>query len=276
MTSRNTRNQEQKRDELGAANEAIMAMLKTTLDEHKASLSAEFKTSVQRLENKLDSVQMTLNSHDQRITALEIMATTTNTELQDVVAKLAVVVEDNDKLRARLIDVESRSRRNNIRLLGIPENIEWPRPTVYFSQMLVDIFGVDVLKTAPELDRAHWALVARPGPNAKPRAVVVCFHSYQTRELVVRKAREVRDKLKYKDTPIHIVEDYCPEVLEQRSAYREVMKELYDLGLKPQLRYPARLFVVSDEGSRRRLASPGDARSYIASHRPLSSNIPGT
>lgn len=272
MTARSTRNQEQKKEDLSPANEAIMAMLKATLAEHKTSLSAEINTSIQRFETKLDNIQTTINSHHQRIISLETAATASASEVQDVTAKLTTVMEDNAKLKARLVYLESQSRRSNIRILGVPENLEGPRPTAFFSQLLVDVFGLDILKTAPELDRAHRVLIAKPGPNAKPRAVVACFHHYQTRELVVRKARELRGKLKYRDTSIHIVEDYCPEVLEQRSTYREVMKELYDLGLKPQLRYPASLFIMTGDGTRTRLSSPGEARRYITSHRHLSSD----
>lgn len=96
---------------------------------------------------------------------------------------------------------------------------------------------------------------------------MICFHRYQTRELVVREARRQRGKLKYKDIPIHIFEDYCPEIVEQRSAYRDVMKELYNLGLKPSLHYPAKLFIMAGEGKRRRLTSPEDAQNFISSYR---------
>lgn len=273
MTTR-TRQQDQKKEDAVASNvnEPIMAMLKATLEEHKTSLSAEFKASVERFEAKLDNIQSTINSHNQRITSLENAVTASSDEVQDLTAKLTAVVDDNAKLKAKLVDLEGRSRRNNVRVIGVPEDIEWPRPTAFFSQLLVDVFGAGTFVTAPELDRAHRTLTAKPASNARPRAVVLCFHNYQVRELVVRKARELRGKLKYKDAPIHIVEDYCPEVLEERSAYRGVMKDLYELGLKPQLRYPAKLFIMTDSGNRKRLSSPSDARNYIASHRPLSSS----
>lgn len=272
MPGRNTRETEQKKDNVGATSEPILATLKTTLEEHKASLSAEIKASTDRLEAKLDNIQTTLNDHAQRITSLETAATATGEDVLDLAAKLTNVVEENAKLRARLVDLDGRSRRSNVRILGVPENVEGPRPTVFFSQLLVDVFGEDILDTTPELDRAHRTLTKKPGPNDRPRAVVVCFHSYRTRELIVRKAREMRGQLKYKGSPVHIVEDYCPEVLEERSAYRGVMKDLYELGLKPQLRYPAKLYIMTDDGSRKRLTSPSDAKKYIASHRVLTAS----
>ncbi|KAK7919028.1 hypothetical protein WMY93_010312 [Mugilogobius chulae] len=245
MTTRARTEQQKKEDVIS---EPAVAMLKAMLEDHRSSLSAEINASITRLESKLDKIQSAINDHDQRLSSLEDAATDTRKDMHDMEVKLAAVMDDNAKLKAKLVDLESRSRRNNIRIVGVPEDVEGPRPTAFFSEMLLEVFGKDILKTAPDLDRAHRALAAKPGPAAKPRAVVVCFHNFQTRELVVRKARELRGKLRYKDSPLHIFEDYCPEVLEQRSAYRGVMKELYNLGLKPALRFPGKIVYCDQRG----------------------------
>lgn len=259
---------EQKRDDA-----SIMAMLAATLADHKTSLSSEFNAAFTKLESKLESIETSISAQHQRISSLEAAATATSEDMQVIKDKLATVTEENGKLKAKLIDLESRSRRNNVRIVGLPEDIEGTRPTAFFSQLLLDVFGEDTLGKAPDLDRAHRTLMAKPGPGEKPRAVVICFHSYQTKELVIRRSREMRGKLKYRDTPIHVFEDYCPEILQQRSAYRGVMKELYNLGLKPALHYPAKLLIMTSEGRRKRLASPEDARDYIDSLRPRRSTL---
>lgn len=81
----------------------------------------------------------------------------------------------------------------------------------------------------------------------------------------MREAQKLRGKLKYKDYPIHFFEDYCPEIMERRSDYRDVMKELYNLGLKPALHYPAKLFIMTKDGKRQRLSSLKDAQEFIKS-----------
>ncbi|CAB1457132.1 unnamed protein product [Pleuronectes platessa] len=124
----------------------------------------------------------------------------------------------NPKLRAKLTDLEGRSRRCNVRLI--------------------------------ELDRAHRALRPKPAAGEKPRAVI-------TKD--IRAARKKRGELKYDGKLVYIYEDYCPEVLDQRSEYKEVMRQLYALNLKPSLLYPARLFIRAEDGSRRRLASAKEA-----------------
>ncbi|XP_055487770.1 uncharacterized protein LOC129695034 [Leucoraja erinacea] len=244
-----------------------MATLAAMLTEHKVSLLAEFNAAFTKLETKLDNIQTTILDHQHRLSSLEPFADTTSQDIRAIATMLTTVTEENGKLKSKLIGLEGRSRRNNIRIVGLPEYIEPPQTTAFFFQLLLETLGEHTLESAPELDRAHRTLTAKPSPGEKPRAVVICFHRYQTRELVVREARRQRGKLKYKDIPIHIFEDYCPEIVEQRSAYRDDMKELYNLSLKPSLHYPAKLFIMAGEGKRRRLTSPEDAQNFISSYR---------
>lgn len=257
----------EKKDDNATPGSPDMAALAKMLTEHKTSLSTEFSSAFAKLEAKLDAIQTAITDHHQRISSLESHADTTSETLQALETKIAILTEDNAKLRAKTTDLESRSRRNNIRIIGLPENIEGPRATTFFSQLLVEVFGEQTLTSPPELDRAHRTLTARPGPGEKPRAVLLCFHKFQTRELVVRESRRLRGKLEYKGKPIHIFEDYSPEILEQRSVYRDVMKELYNLGCKPALHYPARLFITTERGEKKRILSVQEARQFITSQR---------
>lgn len=66
---------------------------------------------------------------------------------------------------------------------------------------------------------------------------------------MVRVTWKLRGKLVYDSHPIHIMEDYTPEVVEQRAQYHDVMKMLYGLGLKPLFQYPAKFFIVAEDRS---------------------------
>ena len=68
--------------------------------------------------------------------------------------------------------------------------------------------------------------------------VILGLHRYQTKDLLIREARR-RGKPEYHVQPVRAVEDYSPEVHNQRAEYSGVMAELYKLGLKPALLYPA-------------------------------------
>ncbi|KAI4790022.1 hypothetical protein KUCAC02_034878 [Chaenocephalus aceratus] len=64
----------------------------------------------------------------------------------------------------KVTDLESRSRRNNIRIVGLPESIEGPPPSTFFPKLLMEVLGKGVLDSSPECDRAHRSLTDKPKP----------------------------------------------------------------------------------------------------------------
>ena len=80
------------------------------------------------------------------------------------------------------------------------------------------------------LPQSLIGLTGRPksAEGDKPRAVIICFHKFQTKDMLVRAARKKRDDFKYD------------------GKYKEVMRQLFTRKLKPSLLYQARLFVRAD------------------------------
>lgn len=263
--SRQGKKDDAKKDETACGNSCV-ASIAGLLEEHRATISTEFKMAFASLEEKLTQTQATVKDHGQRIISVESNANLLEQRIHSLEEKCVVLTDSNAKLAAKAADLEGRSRRNNIRIIGLPESIEGPRPTAFFSDLLFELFGRQVLQSPPELDRAHRALSAKPPPGGKPRAVIIRFHRYQARELVVREARKQRGKLQYQGRQILIFEDYTPEVLEQRTRYREAMSSLYKLGLKPALLYPARLMITLKDGARKGLSSPEEASNFAATY----------
>ncbi|CAM4635211.1 unnamed protein product [Leuciscus chuanchicus] len=170
-----------------------LASIATLLEENRKALTADFNATM-----------------DKRLLAL---ATT-----------CAKLTDSNAKLVAKVTDLESRSRRKNIRVLGLPESIEGYNPTTFFSMMLAEVFGDKILDSPPECDRAHRTLAWKPQPG-------------QVKDKIIREARSMRGKLKYRDNLISIYKDYAPEVLEQRHQYQEselgaVEKQIHNLLLR--------------------------------------------
>lgn len=237
-----------KDDVVTAHGDVSMSALTSLLEEHRAALSSDFKTALTSLEAKLDLVQAAVSDHGPRITSLESNADDLSERIHSLEAVCTDLTENYAKLKAKTADLEGHTQRNNIRIIGLPESVEGPRPTVFFSEMLSEIMGEQILPSPPELDRAHRALVAKMKPGGRPRAVIVRFHRYQIKDAVIREARKRRGSLQYRGNPIAIYDDYSPEVLEQRAQYRGAMAELYNLGFKPSLLFPARLRILTKEG----------------------------
>lgn len=92
----------------------------------------------------------------------------------------------------------------DVRLIGVPEAVEGIRPTSFFFSLLVDIVGKDVLPSPPELDRAYRALRPTPAEGDKSRAVIICFHKFQTKDMVIRAACKKHADLKCNGKLVYI------------------------------------------------------------------------
>ena len=237
------------------------------LEKNRASIAADLKNSFAGIESRLDKMLTTLVDHGQRIISLETSAESDDQRICTLEARVEALADSNNKLLAKTLDLESRSRRNNIRVIGLPESIEGPTPTMFFSKLLVELLGEEILESPPELDRAHRALAARPERGSRPRPVIIRVHRYRIKDLIIREARRRRGKLQYRGAPVQIFEDYAPEVAEERAKYRTVMAELYNLSLRPALLFPARLQVTLSGGTKKRFSSPEEAAAFASSYK---------
>ncbi|KAI4830209.1 hypothetical protein KUCAC02_001859 [Chaenocephalus aceratus] len=269
MAAKQQRSGKKEQSSVPAANggDFNMTALANQLEQHRNAISADFKATISTLEAKLDCIQTTVSDHTHSINSLESNANEQDGRIQSLESMCAKLAENNTKLQAKLTDLESRSRRNNIRIIGLPESIEGPHPSSFFSELLAEVLGDSVFESPPECDRAHRTLSIKPGPGQRPRPVVIRLHRFQQKDKIIREARAKRGKLQYRGTPIAIYEDYPSEIVEQRREYQEVMSELYQRGFKPALLFPARLNITLKDGARKRLSSVSEAKNFIAANR---------
>ena len=73
-----------------------------------------------------------------------------------------MIIAELNKIKMKNEDLEARSRRNNIRILGLPEMTAMGKPKVYIEIMLCDIFGLEMLSPFLVVKRAHRRLAPRP------------------------------------------------------------------------------------------------------------------
>ncbi|KAI4827244.1 hypothetical protein KUCAC02_030654 [Chaenocephalus aceratus] len=175
-----------------ASNNLSMEGIAGLLEDHRRALSADFKSAISTLEAKLDRIQATVSDHGQTIASLESNANLQDERMLALEATCATLTDSNVKLLAKVTDLESRSRRNNIRIVGLPESIEGPHPSTFFPKLLMEVFGEGVLDSPPECDRAHRSLTDKPKPGQRPRPVIIRVHRYQQKEKIIREARAMR------------------------------------------------------------------------------------
>ncbi|CAM4574780.1 unnamed protein product [Leuciscus chuanchicus] len=110
------------------------------------------------------------------------------------------------------------------------EGLEGPQPTKSVADALVEIFD---LSEPPLLARAHRTLAPKPAEGGRPRAFVICFHRYDVKEDICRKASR-GGQLKFRDKTVFVFPDFPPEIAKKRAAYYEVKRLLRSM---PDVKY---------------------------------------
>ena len=120
-------------------------------------------------------------------------------------------------IKDKLTDLENRSRRNNLRFDGIPEDKDedWAVSEAKIKKVINENLGMN---EDIEIDRAH-----RSGKiewNGKNRVIIARFTSFKAKETILKNSN------KLKNTGFYINEDYAEETQKLRAALVPEMKRL--------------------------------------------------
>ncbi|CAL9693764.1 unnamed protein product [Knipowitschia caucasica] len=204
------------------------------IDERFDAFDTRFETLLSEqanLRERLDSQEQATCSLDLRVTTLE--------------NKYEALTKHASQLQNKLLDLEARSRRHNIKIVGIEEGTERGNPTDFVSRLIPELVGKEHFPRPVKVDRAHrTAQQAQPG---KSRTILARIHHFQEKELILQRSR-IQQGFEYNGKKVLIFPDYTSEVMTQRRAFRDVMQTLRDHKIKHTLRYPARLHVYWRNG----------------------------
>lgn len=166
----------------------------------------------------------------------------------------------NKALRVKVNDLEGRSQCNNIKIIGIPEGEEKGRPTEFVAALISKILGETHFQGPLVIDRVHCALKPRPSDGERPRIIIAQVHFFQEKELILQLRRD--RTLEYNGHKVYIFLDYTAEVMEQRRAFSDVMRELRELKVTHSLRFPVRLR-VQHNGQFKTFTDPAEAVKFV-------------
>ncbi|KAJ1116185.1 hypothetical protein NDU88_004403 [Pleurodeles waltl] len=141
------------------------------MDSALVSLTAETK-----------SIRMEIASFQTRVLGLEQWGSTVEAQ--------AASFQDRDQellfLHSKLTDLEDRSRTDNIRFLGFPENIEGEDRYEFLRDTLPKLTGI-TFDPSLEFQKAHRLGPRRPSTDTRPRPIIACLlRQAQARQLIQR------------------------------------------------------------------------------------------
>ena len=244
---------------LGVTMEGRIEALRVTMEGRMDVIDASFLA----LQNEHRASEKRMDEMDIAITDVHTRVSSMERTSMDVVGWVAELREENIVLKAKLDDLEGRSRRCNIRIVGITEGEEGERPAEFVSRLVTDLLGPGGCSKPIKVDRAHRSLKARPPPTANPRVIIAKLHNDRDVAAVFRCSQE-KKQLFYKGRKMFIFPDYTADVSSRRQAFGKVKRRLVDGGAKCMLKFPAKLHVMFNNVATT-YDGPADAEAYADS-----------
>uniref|UniRef100_H2ZSJ6 L1 transposable element RRM domain-containing protein n=1 Tax=Latimeria chalumnae TaxID=7897 RepID=H2ZSJ6_LATCH len=196
------------------------------------------KIKMTEIDNKLDAMYKRFDEMESRISTLEDHEEEKSAKMADREKKL-------QKAWDRVEDLENRSRCNNISLMGLPEGVENGRPIDFLKKNLPAL--LDLLEGEDlEIERAHRSLAPKPKTNQHPRPIIMRLLKFQTRELILRRARE-KQIVTWENHRLAFFQDLSKEVQQETKAFMECKRILWDRAVKCLMAYPAILWIHHEE-----------------------------
>uniref|UniRef100_A0A3Q1FKG4 L1 transposable element RRM domain-containing protein n=1 Tax=Acanthochromis polyacanthus TaxID=80966 RepID=A0A3Q1FKG4_9TELE len=196
--------------------------------------------SIKQLETRCDNIQASARSDKATVRGLQVLVT---------------------ELTSKLADMEDRSRRSNLRLIGLAEGAEGG-DAVSFLETNIPKWLPALSQPAIKIERAH-RVYSRNGKSDKPHTLIFKLLNYRDRQRILQGARDAAS-IKHGESKISFYPDYSLETSKKRKAFSDAKKKLTSKGIRCFLRFPAILKITH----RRRdleFHSPEEAERFLQS-----------
>ncbi len=198
--------------------------------------------SVSLLQSRYDTIQAAVRKDRDQISHLE-------SKFDDITLKIA--------------DMEDRSRRSNVRLVGLREGVEGD-DCIAFLKANLPKWIPSIATREIKIERAHR--IYSDKQSKRPCTVIFKLLDYTDRQAVLKGARAAYP-VKFGSETLHFFPDYSADTTKKRKAFTEVRKKMDTLGIQLFLLFPATLKVIH-AGRQNLFRSPLEAEQYLLSSRP--------
>uniref|UniRef100_A0A8I3WIH8 L1 transposable element RRM domain-containing protein n=1 Tax=Callithrix jacchus TaxID=9483 RepID=A0A8I3WIH8_CALJA len=164
-------------------------------------------------------------------------------------------IKREEKIREKRIKRNEQSlqemwdyvKRPNLRLIGVPECDGENESKL--ENTLQDIIQENIPKLAKQVNIQPQVIQRTPqrysSRRATPRHIIVRFTRVETKEKILRAARE-RGQVTHKGKPIRLTADLSAETLQARREWGPIFNILKEQNLQPRISYPAKLSFTTE------------------------------
>lgn len=206
----------------------------STVNSMKMDVSSKFDKVVESIEG----LRKEMNDCTRRVSQTETRISEADDKIEILRAKVNTLESNAKALEDQVMDLEARSRRNNLRLVNLPEGAEGQDPCVFLEKWLPEILGTE----AVVIERAH-----RIGPKrdsiTPPRTLIMRFLNYRDKQVVFAAAWANKD-IRFQNQQVRLYPDTAAGLHQLRKQFDLVRAELRKLGLRHGVAHPAKLLVT--------------------------------
>lgn len=210
-------------------------VLKDMLVSLKASLHADMTAEINHCQSEVQAL-------GSRIDHIEHSMSDFTSSFNTMVDAHSNHMEEIAWLKTKVADLEDRSRRNNLKIRGIPESIPATQLLAYtqvlFSTLIPSLSPQDLI-----VDRIHR--IPKPSflPENTPRDVLLRVHYYHIKEqLLIVSHRPDSRHPQYAE--LQLLPDLSSHTLQQRRNLATITKALRNHNIIHKWKYPAKLSVT--------------------------------
>uniref|UniRef100_K7E2T5 L1 transposable element RRM domain-containing protein n=1 Tax=Monodelphis domestica TaxID=13616 RepID=K7E2T5_MONDO len=140
-------------------------------------------------------------------------------------------------------DLENRPRRDNLRIIGLPEDHDKRKSLDIILEEIIQENCPEILEQEGkvEIERIH-----RSPPVFNPqlttlRSVITKLKNNQMKEKILQAAK--KKPFRYHGNTVRLAQDLAASTLKDRKAWNTIFQKARELGLQPRIKYPSKLSI---------------------------------
>ena len=208
----------------------------------------ELCNQMKGVKEELCLVRQELQKTNERITGAEGRISQIEDDLYPVKQEVETMKEQKSKFEEKLDEMENRNRRDNVRLVGLPEKCEGTNPTEFLESWFSKLFGRESFSPQFAIERAHRVPAKPPPSGGRPRSILMKFLNFKDKAMLLRRSREMGN-IMWEGSKVSLYPDFSPLLQKRRASFIEVKRKMQKFKLIYALLYPARLRVVAPDGT---------------------------
>ncbi|KAJ1178955.1 hypothetical protein NDU88_004194 [Pleurodeles waltl] len=218
----------------------------------------ETKEQLSQLNTHLTLLSTRVSQVEQRISDLE----DTNNQVETATSRVQSELED---LQNKLDEIENRSRRSNLRFVGVPWEMEAGSSVIkVVSELISKIILPDRLNLEGDLSimRAHRVPFVHSANSKYPHTILVNFGDFRIKEQILSQARKAREFKLDNGSRFRVFSDMSVAAAHQRWEFVGLIDDFKKMGALASIVQLAKLKVLY-KGQAKVFQNVQEARNFL-------------